>query len=413
MRKMKATWVKASNQFWRRKDWNRQRRTAANSRTFGMPSHWCTNIFDFTTWEGVAASVPVEILEPRYRKQLTPALSPAQERHYELDRRSVAWDQEAYVFTLPNGRVVSPYQAILTEQDVYLEDESYEFHSYQILDRRFFAERRNLPPVKHVSGTVAHISAYGDDGNIFHFIHNSLPRLALVQQSPWADKVDQYYVSTDQFSFIRSTLDLLEIPESKRIYGNHVPHIEAENLIATTRPDRFGNLELWNFELVRNLLLSKLGERKPKEKIYISRKTASQRRVTNEEELVQTLVGQGFKIVVMDELTVKEQAETMRDASVVIGAHGANLTFINLIDPGTVVVELFPRNYVVSCYYQLAAMAGATYSYVLDEATPNPDLTNLVNYATDDMSISIPKLLNTLATVQVEAEKRSQFATVK
>ena len=64
-------------------------------------------------------------------------------------------------------------------------------------------------------------------------------------------------------------------------------------------------------------------------RLYISRRNAEKRKVTNEVELIQNISRYGFKTIHLEEMTVAEQVRLFAGAKMVIGQHGAG--FSNLI----------------------------------------------------------------------------------
>ncbi len=96
---------------------------------------------------------------------------------------------------------------------------------------------------------------------------------------------------------------------------------------------------------LRKLYLEKLGlgDDTPKGRIYISRRGASNRRITNEAELTAFLRARGYSVIVPDALGVDEQIALFCNADVVVGPHGAGLANI-LFQRTPVLVELLPQD---------------------------------------------------------------------
>lgn len=86
------------------------------------------------------------------------------------------------------------------------------------------------------------------------------------------------------------------------------------------------------------------------ENIIISRRSASVRRVVNEEYLIDRLQVYGFKLVFLEELTFREQVNLLRSAKCVVSSHGAGLTNILFCQSGTKVFEIFGDNASIDRY---------------------------------------------------------------
>ena len=75
--------------------------------------------------------------------------------------------------------------------------------------------------------------------------------------------------------------------------------------------------------------------------IYISRRKANKRRIQNEDEVENVLSKYGFETVVLEDMTVKEQAARFSEAKIVVAQHGAGLTNLLYLPKGSSVIEIF------------------------------------------------------------------------
>jgi capsular polysaccharide biosynthesis protein len=117
----------------------------------------------------------------------------------------------------------------------------------------------------------------------------------------------------------------------------------------------------------------------PSRKIYISRRDALKRKISNEEELIPLLVNVGFECVQMEKLSFKEQRDLMRETSVLLSIHGAGLANMIFMQEGSKVVELHPEvDRYNSCFYHLAEAVGMKYNYSFEPGDhPNPQEANV------------------------------------
>lgn len=111
---------------------------------------------------------------------------------------------------------------------------------------------------------------------------------------------------------------------------------------------------------------SRLRQEVPKQspegrKIYVARTDSLRRRMRNEDSLLDAMRDRGFDIVVPGALTLTEQIRVFREASVVVGPHGAGLTNIVFCELGTIVYELVPDHYPNICFGNLALICGLRY----------------------------------------------------
>jgi capsular polysaccharide biosynthesis protein len=119
-------------------------------------------------------------------------------------------------------------------------------------------------------------------------------------------------------------------------------------------------------QLLRDLFLDDSQPRSvtPTKRIYLTRAEANYRRVLNEPEVVEWLQKAGFLSVTLSELSVREQAALLSEAAVVVAPHGAGLTNLVFCQPGTKVLEIFPKNYSQPYYWALAGQCQLTHQYL-------------------------------------------------
>ena len=99
------------------------------------------------------------------------------------------------------------------------------------------------------------------------------------------------------------------------------------------------------------------------ERILISRRHASRRRIQNEDELLTALRPLGFQRCVAEDLALADQIALFSHAEAIIAPHGAGLSHL-LFAPQARVLELFASPYVVPHYYLLAKSLGQPYAYL-------------------------------------------------
>lgn len=99
-------------------------------------------------------------------------------------------------------------------------------------------------------------------------------------------------------------------------------------------------------------------------RIYISRAVAPRRKIVNESELLPILHRHGFEIMKAETISVAEQLTTMASASCLVSNHGAGLTNMLTMRPGTRVLELRNENdQTPNCYYTLASVLDINFHY--------------------------------------------------
>lgn len=102
-------------------------------------------------------------------------------------------------------------------------------------------------------------------------------------------------------------------------------------------------------------------------KIYISRKDARVRKISNEHLLVEKLRDLHFKIVAPGQLSLRDQVCLFSQARCIVGTHGAGLANLIFMKPGGRVVEIFGNDYVQGAYMWLSRLSGHEYDYVIGQ----------------------------------------------
>lgn len=200
--------------------------------------------------------------------------------------------------------------------------------------------------------------------NYFHWMFETLPRIMVLKRSGALPKIILAEQSTSfQKESLKAalpkTIELLPLSESNSYL--------VDELIVPTMPQYSGNPSKEVCLYLRELFLSNNSKLKPNkkyEKIYICRGNAKNKRsVVNEKEVIEYLQSKGFTRVVMDGLSIEEQAKIFSSAKVIVAPHGGALTNLVFCNKGTKLVEIFHPNYVNACFWAISNCVGLDYSY--------------------------------------------------
>jgi capsular polysaccharide biosynthesis protein len=98
--------------------------------------------------------------------------------------------------------------------------------------------------------------------------------------------------------------------------------------------------------------------------IYISRRLASRRKISNELDILEFIQSINIKIIDIENFTFSEITSIFTNASHIISIHGAGLTNMIFMQKGNSVFELLLENTLTDkCYYFLANACELNYSY--------------------------------------------------
>lgn len=117
-------------------------------------------------------------------------------------------------------------------------------------------------------------------------------------------------------------------------------------------------------------------------RVYISRKYAHRRKVSNEDEVFQVMDCQGFRIVYLEQLSWLEQLGILKKTSIIVGLHGAGLTNMLFMPPGSTVLEIkMTGSDKQVCYKELANALGHQYNLLWappDDSNADPHTGNVI-----------------------------------
>jgi Glycosyltransferase 61 len=104
----------------------------------------------------------------------------------------------------------------------------------------------------------------------------------------------------------------------------------------------------------------------PGPKVFISRRTATSRRIKNEQQIGEIAQRAGLTVLNTETMTLDQQITTFSRAEVVVGPHGAGLTNILFRRSGNLrLLEISPKNLIAPHYFWLAKLYGHDYASML------------------------------------------------
>ncbi|MGK7921732.1 MAG: tetratricopeptide repeat protein [Trichodesmium sp.] len=258
-----------------------------------------------------------------------------------------------------------------------------------------------LSPVYQIDGTVAFLSVRWGGGGYYHWMFDIVARISLLYQSNInLLSIDKFIFNKIQTKFQIETIKTLGFSEDKILESCNYPHIQAQRLIVPSILNRegFRNTK-WACDFLKETFLPKnFHQSSLAERIYISRKQVSKRQVVNEAEVVSLLEKFGFKVIILELMSMKEQALCFANAKVVVAPHGAGLTNLVFCSSGTKVIEFFDSQYMVKCYWLISNVCSLEHYHLIgeefdDEFSGKPARKNIL--------VNLDKLLSLLKLAEV------------
>lgn len=258
---------------------------------------------------------------------------------------------------IPNKTTQLPYGGILTDTRVLCTD----FERYHLLKN--FLTRGTRIRSQHgiVIAPWSHLLDGISFGGYYDFVILVAAKLCRIQEAlpeaVFAEAVIAYPLFKTAYE--QEYLALIGIGKD-RILDSSLHEVQFNRCI-------LGNSGHWFYPNPADILaLKQQVERKlniqrtAPNRIYISR--SGRRRVTNESALITLLEKYNFTIIEDKPRSVAEQVAIYKNASFILGPHGASFTNIIWCEPGTHLFELFAADMVVDHFRYLSQLMGMHYS---------------------------------------------------
>lgn len=274
---------------------------------------------------------------------------------------------------IQNARVFGDAGDVITDDNILLADLSFRYPS------RLFQERGEhpllssnpLPRARPLCGTFALLTSLYAGGNYFHWMFNSLPRIALLDRAGVPrNSLDGLLMNRLELPAVAETLRALDISRSFIVEMDRNAALELESLWVVPSLITSGHRRRSICDWLRTQFL--LSSAQPHRRLYLSRADASVRRMANEDELLHILEPLGFEKIVIGDRSVFEQSALFAQAESVIAPHTAALANLVFCSPGTRVLDIMPQDRLRTYYWELSAAMKLDYYYAYSEPDPRP-----------------------------------------
>lgn len=322
--------------------------------------------------------------------------------HHELHGRQRCDYQLANPWGQPLGRIADFLKPILLDPQSYVVQENARLVTGNLVgvgrNRRIVEEtlhlkeleprqrqairlRSLLPAQERIHATVCSlVDARQWTDSYFHWFLDCLPRLiAADDHTRRTGEVPLLIVPARLEPWQAESLELLGIHRDQLIHHRPVGRggLAVRRLIAYVahRWQRLGDAPFdatspWAIGQLRDRFSRSLpaSEGGGPQRIYLSRRGACSRQVTNEEEVMELLGPHGFAAVQSEKLSLVEQISLFRGATHIVAPHGASLTNLIHARQGSL-LELFQDGHGVRPdYFQLAMINGLEYYHGICES---------------------------------------------
>jgi hypothetical protein len=281
-----------------------------------------------------------------------------------------------YLAIIKSGRIImdtGSNMAVISSDGTLIRELSFQWNRGLVdVDQNAFLRQKGFTKPRKINGTVFSMLAGG--GAITYYYHwmvDSLPKLFLLKESGLFNKVDYFLVPNYSMDYHKETLNYFGIRSDQVISILSDRHIQADSLILTSYTRVDGHHPQWACDGLYDTFVGSSTPKDSNRLLYISRADAKQRRVLNETELIERLKPYGFEVYTMSSLSMREKAELLSSARLIVGPHGSGSVNFAFCKPGTKILDLFPDNCVAPFICDIADKRGLNYHYLLCESDGN------------------------------------------
>jgi len=306
-------------------------------------------------------------------------------------------EDKAYFNTYIEHNSPIPYVRIIEEVDI--NSEGILFRNGRILTETFsHPENFKAWKIRSIIKTHAHFLTkrraiidsavwVTDDwsSGYFHCLGDVAPKILIGK-----DKIDKYGLLLPAWfgnnNFASELIEILEIEKIRYLRPGEVVRIKKLYLPFHTPMSGYFNKTI--VCMLRNIFRTVVTRKSDSERVYISRRLAAKRRLLNESQIEPILNKYGFRIVETEKLSLKQQIELFAGCQFMLSVHGAGLTNMLFMPPGSKVLELKKRDEnLTNCYFNLSLALDHEYWYQFCQASP-PE----ISAHSADLIIDVSKL---------------------
>lgn len=285
-----------------------------------------------------------------------------------------------YLLEIKNA-YVSPF-GIVYKNGFVVEESVYSMFKPKTFYLSFY-KKLLLNKVVKINGDciVAHNSYFQ---NYYHWLLEAVPRLFLLKE-----KATQYklLLNANSPNFIKQYVSLFGFKEIVYLEDNYLAKVK--HVTFTTFTSRglamyepvIRNMVKWLFK--KNEILENSN---PTKNIFITRKNAKYRRLINEDEIISYLSSNGFEIVTLENLTIKEQMQLFANAKNVIGTQGAGMANMIYSTHGKMLITIIHEEHPDDAYYNQTNINNTLCYYFQSKGVGNFDYKN-----NDDIIVDMDK----------------------
>ncbi len=251
---------------------------------------------------------------------------------YEWQPWPIFWSEHS------NARLVSESLAFLTPEKNLCVESAYNERCWRHDPGSRFL---HLPPAVKLSGNwTSLVSRWVPNrgGTIYgHWLHDALPRLALLKEFP-ADT--QIIVPPNLGRIFKESLQLLGVWERCRPTPEH--HLEIERYFFSSPVSMIDCYNPYAVDFARKTLLPKRDPNYSGPRKFFLQRTGKRRPVENMEEVCDFFRSRGWAVIKDMDLNLAQTIKLFSEAEAVCSNLGSNMSNVLFCQPGCLVMHLVP-----------------------------------------------------------------------
>ena len=272
-------------------------------------------------------------------------------------------DKHKYsIYFCQNSRLYTDtiHDTAIIRNNFLIDGPSFQFRDNKMAEAKYNSIfHKGTPRIKKkLRGKVfSLLTGGGGNNNYYHWLFDVLPRLVILREKIKLTDIDYFLFPRIDLPFQKQSLDLLNIPITKRLSSQTFRHVYADEIIAVDHPCVILNDPLkdnenipdWIINFYKDELKIKVNFEKKYDQIFIDRDDSTSnikhlRKIINNKEVKEFLVKKGFKIIKLSTHSFVEQINIFHHANKIVGLHGAGFSNLLFCRPNTKIVEIKPSH---------------------------------------------------------------------
>ncbi|MEQ8384565.1 MAG: glycosyltransferase family 61 protein [Coleofasciculus sp. A1-SPW-01] len=278
-------------------------------------------------------------------------------QYYKTSRRTYS----GAIISASGVHVSFPYPIHRWQGKVFIE--ALRENTKCLSEPRYLVALETIPFLKKEKMADGILLAMPYHNNYYHWLVEMLPRLKMIEDDDNFKDLPIIMPKNRTPNFIHDSLKRAGFLEQTVFLDDGVYRFDKLQIPTLLSPPC--NPSPVAIEWLRKKLLTATGVSQ-KKRIYVSRRDAVDRYVSNESEVEEVLAEFGFDTVCLSNYSLAEKIQIFQAAEIVIGSHGAGFSNLVFTPSESVFIEFFQEEGVFTpAFYQIARIRKLKYGFLV------------------------------------------------